>query len=281
MAIISKKHLVFLSVLCLGAAMLDLTSIAQADSANTITLAVRSATTDGKSFDGMWIEIKEGSNLVHSGLTPLSYNATPGAVYTIYASDYENLIFQNWNDGSKDHTKSITPMADITLVAHYTDKSANANKTIPEQPQTPSTVEPPLLPDWLRNVANSWLSGQLNDKEFIVYLQRLVDQKILIPSPHEKETPKQEGFSNTQCKKGERFVEMVGKYTNGDKPYGIVSLRMILLDSNGEILASGSGTISNIGAHESRYFNVITRYHMEFASCEIQVENVLPRSDSK
>ncbi|MDC8438347.1 MAG: FxLYD domain-containing protein, partial [Candidatus Nitrosotenuis sp.] len=72
------------------------------------------------------------------------------------------------------------------------------------------------------------------------------------------------------------YVEMVGKYTNGGKPYEIVSLRMVVLDSSGEILASGSGTISNIGAYQSKYFNVVTRHPADFASCEIQVESVLP-----
>ena len=148
MAVNSKKHLVFFSILCICTVMLNMTNIAHADSANTITLAVKSATTDGKAFDGMWIEIKEGSSLVHSGFTPLAYNATSGTVYTVYVSDYGIYVFQNWSDGSKDYSKPITPMSDITLVAHYTDRAANASKSIPEQlTQTPS-AEPPLLPDW-------------------------------------------------------------------------------------------------------------------------------------
>lgn len=113
----------------------------------------------------------------------------------------------------------------------------------------------------------------MNDEEFIAGLQRLIDQKILrLPDA----APTQEGFSNTQCKKGERYVEMVGKYTNGNKPYEIVSLRMVVLGSSGEILASGSGTISGIGAHQSKYFNVVARHPADFTSCEIQVESVLP-----
>jgi hypothetical protein len=278
MAIKSKKYLIFFSVLCLG----TLAGIAQADSAGTVILAIKSVTTDGKAFDGMWVEIRSGSNLVHSGFTPLSYNATQGTAYTISVSDYRNYGFLNWNDGSMDYSKSITPMSDTTLVARYIGKATSASNMISEQsPQIPknSTSEPPLLPDWLRDVASSWLSGQLSDKDFITNLQRLIDQKILL-SP-EKETSKQEGFSNTQCKKGEMHVEMVGKYTNGDKPYEIVSLRMTVLDSKGEILASGSGTISNIGVHESKYFNIVARHSTEFASCEIQVESVLPKLASR
>lgn len=265
---IESKHLVFLLALCLG----TLANIVQADSAGTVTLAVRSHTADGKAFDGMWVEIKSGASLVHSGFTPLSYNATHGTTYTVHVSDYGNYGFQKWNDGSMDYSRSITPTSDTTLIANYLNKAPSASSTI--------SVQPPLLPDWLREVTSSWLTGHISDREFISQLQRLVDQKILLPTP-EKETPRQEGFSNTQCKKGDTHVEMVGKYTNGDKPYGIVSLRMTVLDSKGEILASGSGTISNIGAHESKYFNVITRYSTEFASCEIQVESVLPKVTSR
>ncbi len=263
----TKRHLVFLA-LCLGA----LVNIAQADSAGTVTLTVRSDTADGKTFDGMWVEIKSGANLIHSGFTPLSYNAAQGATYTVHTSDYGNYGFQSWNDGSMDYSKSITPTSDAILVANYINKAARASNTI--------SVQPPLLPDWLRAAASSWLTGQISDKDFISQLQRLVDQKILLPAP-EKENPRQEGFSNTQCKKGDAHVEMVGKYTNGGKPYEIVSLRMTVLDSKGEILASGSGTISNIGAYESKYFNIITRYSTEFASCEVQVESVLPRVASR
>jgi hypothetical protein len=268
------KYWVFFSILCLG----TLVGIAHADSDGTIILQVRS-TADGKVSDGAWVEIKVGPNLVHAGFTPLLYNATQGITYTVNVSDYGSYGFQSWNDGSTNYSRSVTPASDTVLVAHYIDKASS--NAVSEQPQMPkNTVEPALLPDWLRGVASSWLSGQLSDKEFIVQLQRLVDQKILIPAP-EKDTPRQEGFSNTQCKKGERHIEMVGKYTNGDKPYEIVSLRMTVLDSNGEILASGSGTISNIGAHESKYFNVIARHSTEFASCEIQVESVLSRLASR
>lgn len=272
---------------------------AHADS-DAATIVVRSAM-DEKFFDGMWVEITAGMNLVHSGFTPLSYNATFGTTYTVFVSDFEDIKFQNWDDGATDYFKSVTPTSDVTLIAHYQDKSTDADKPASQPvpttqppnvpPQTPpvptqaNSTEPSLLPLWLRDVASLWLGGQMSDKDFISSLQRLVEQKILVPPPEKapqaKAPLKPEGFSNLQCNKGERYVEMVGKYTNGDESYEIVSLRMVVLDSAGEILASGSGTISHIKAHETKYFNVITRYHEEFASCDVQVESVLPKLSSK
>jgi hypothetical protein len=191
----------------------------------------------------------------------------------VSVSDYQNNVFLNWDDGSPDYSRQITPTGETVLVANYIDESSQ-NIAAQASPQAPNNTDGrSMLPDWLRSTARSWLGGHMSDEEFIVKLQHLIDQKILhLPDV----TSKQEGFSNTSCKKGERYVEMVGKYTNGNKPYEIVSLRMVVLGSSGEILASGSGTISNIGAYQSKYFNVVTRHPTDFASCEIQVESVLP-----
>jgi hypothetical protein len=278
----ANLKLVCFSIFFLGMILVQ-ANPAQADS-GTATLIVRSAV-DGKFFDGMWAEIKVGSNLVHSGFTPLSYNATAGTTYTIFVSDYGNMAFQSWEDGNKNYFKSVTPTSDVIIVAQYLDKSTDEN-TIESQrtlsvPTQANLTEPSLLPVWLRDAASSWLSGNLSDGDFVSYLQRLVDQKILTPPPPQKDPPRPEGFSTLQCKKGERYVEMLGKYTNGGEPYEIVSLRMVVLDSAGEILASGSGTISHIKAHETKYFNVVARYHEEFASCDIQVESVLAKLSSK
>lgn len=246
---ISRNLVIF--VLCTG-----IVSVAYADSAN---ITVRSVTIDNKPFDGMWVEIRSGPNVLKSGFTPLQYNYTEGATYTVNVSDYEKYKFAGWDDGTTSYSKTITPTNDTVLLARYMEAKPEA---IP-QPTS-------LLPDWLKGVASSWLNGKMSDQEFISQLQLLVDQKIL-------STPQKEGFSNIQCKKGETYVEMVGKYTNGNTPYKIVSLRMMVLDANKEILATGSGTISNIGSSESKYFNVIARHATEFASCEVQVESVLPR----
>jgi len=270
------KLLIFFSILFFSITLQANSVHAESDVA---TLVVRSAA-DGKFFDGMWVEIKASSKLVHSGFTPVSYNATPGTTYTIYVSDYGDMAFQRWGDGSTNYFKSITPTDDSTIVAHYLDRSTDMANPVPQLTSTPlrdNSAKHSLLPSWLREAAASWLNDKITDEDFVSYLQRLVDQKILSPPTSDKILPKPEGFSNLQCNKGQRYVEMVGKYTNGGEPYEIVSLRMVVLDSAGQILASGSGTISHIGAHETKYFNVIARYHEAFASCDIQVESVLQK----
>ncbi len=265
-------------VFCFGATTLIFGNGAFADS-DKLTLVIKTSTGE-KLFDGMWVEIKSEENTVYSGFSPISYNATFGTSYTISVSEFGNYVFDHWDDGNSNNFRTIQPTTDVTLVAYYQDKSANGNYVIPQKlPLTSILVnetKPSILPAWLREATKSWFDGQLSDTDFIATLQRLVDEKILTAQPP-KEPPKQEGFSNLQCRKGDRYVEMVGKYTNGETPYDIISLRLVLLDSAGNILAIGSGTISDLGSYETKYFNAIARYHQDYASCDIQVENVIQK----
>jgi hypothetical protein len=238
----------------------------QSDS-NNVTIVVESQTWDKKAFDGMPIEIKSGENTVYAGLTPASYNATKGVEYTIRISDYKNYIFEHWDDGDRDYSKTINSSGDVTLIAYFYDKSSNGSQDTRED-----SVKQSIFPDWVKNATRQWLENKMSDEEFLASLQKLVDQKILnmsIPSSQLRV----EGFSNMQCNRGFNHVEMIGRYTNGDTPYQIIALRLLLLDDSGEILATGSGMISNVGPHETKYFNAIARYHADFASCDVQVES--------
>jgi hypothetical protein len=276
---VMKNHRFLFLALCFGASTLIFGNVAFADSDN-LTLVIKTATSE-KLFDGMWVEIKSGENTVYSGFSPISYNVTLGTSYTISISEYGNFVFDHWDDGNSNNFRTIQPTSDVTLVAYYRDKSSSEDYVIPEKlPLTSILVnetKPSILPDWLRVAAKSWFDGQLSDTDFVATLQRLIDEKILISPPTPKEPPKQEGFSNLQCRKGDRYVEMVGKYTNGEISYDIISLKLVLLDSAGNILATGSGTIADLGSYETKYFNAIARYHMDYASCDIQVESVIQK----
>jgi hypothetical protein len=156
-------------------------------------------------------------------------------------------------------------------------KSSNGTNT--NKGETTSQIQAstkPMLPDWVKNIARLWIEGQISDEDFVASMQQIIEQKISSdPSTGQPKIP--EGFSNTQCNQGAKHVEMIGKYTNGNIAYQIVALRTVLLDTEGEILATGSGTISNIGPHETKYFNVIVRHDSDYASCHIQVESTIPK----
>ena len=89
-------------------------------------------------------------------------------------------------------------------------------------------------------------------------------------------TPAQ-SFSNFTCIVGIGNVELIGQFTNGDTPYTVIFLKMLVLDKNGKTIATGYGNISDIKAHETITFNAITRFSGNFSSCTVQVDNAIEK----
>ena len=86
-----------------------------------------------------------------------------------------------------------------------------------------------------------------------------------------------QNFSNFTCNEGIGNVLLTGQYTNGDIPYKVIFLKMLVLDKNGHALATGHGNISNIAAHEIKSFNAIDRFSGDFSSCIIQIDSAIPK----
>jgi hypothetical protein len=86
-----------------------------------------------------------------------------------------------------------------------------------------------------------------------------------------------QSFSNFSCTKGIGNVMLTGQYTNGDTPYRVIFLKMLLFDENGHTIATGYGNIPDIGAHEIKTFNAITRFSGNFSSCTVQIDNAIPK----
>jgi len=97
-------------------------------------------------------------------------------------------------------------------------------------------------------------------------------QSILSQKPEEVGS-----FSNTSCSRelGD-IIEMRGKYTNGGKSYSFISLKLGIIDSKGDVVATGAGIISNIKPYETKIFDASGFYSDDFKSCTIQVDARLP-----
>ncbi|HEX5457179.1 MAG TPA: FxLYD domain-containing protein [Candidatus Nitrosotalea sp.] len=89
-------------------------------------------------------------------------------------------------------------------------------------------------------------------------------------------TPTQ-SFSNFTCTAGIGNVQLIGQFTNGDTPYRVIFLKMLVLDKNGSTIATGNGNIPNIKAHETVTFNAITRFSGNFSSCTVQIDNAIEK----
>ena len=90
-------------------------------------------------------------------------------------------------------------------------------------------------------------------------------------------TNPEEGFSDIVCKSGYQYVQMTGKYTAGAISYKVIFLQMTLLDNNGSVIAKGFGLVDDIDAYKTKTFNAITRYQSTFSSCNIKIDNAIPK----
>lgn len=86
-------------------------------------LTVRSVDQNGKAITGMWMEVKQNGATVRTGFTPLSLTLEEGT-YAVSAANYQQIIFDHWQDGSRSSTKSVTLSADTELTAHYNSGAA-------------------------------------------------------------------------------------------------------------------------------------------------------------
>jgi len=82
------------------------------------------------------------------------------------------------------------------------------------------------------------------------------------------------GFSNMSCNQDSYgFVTMTGKFTNGKTPYSSIYFKLAIIGSDGTVLATGIGTLSNVGAFQTKIFDATADYSGSFASCEIEIDS--------
>jgi hypothetical protein len=82
-------------------------------------LTVYSADLSGAKFPGMWVELWRSGVLLQQGYTPFSTYVQTGAQYEVYVGNWQNIIFDHWDDGSIDPRKAITPTQNMDLTAFF------------------------------------------------------------------------------------------------------------------------------------------------------------------
>ena len=86
-----------------------------------------------------------------------------------------------------------------------------------------------------------------------------------------------QGFSHIQCSKESGYVLMTGQFTSTDTSYKVIFVQMNLLDSTGNVVATGNGVITDVGIHEIRSFDALARTNSDFATCTVQVDSLIPQ----
>jgi hypothetical protein len=68
----------------------------------------------------MWVELHApDGKFLKGGYTPTSFSVTSGTQYVVYASNYENIVFDHWDDGTTNPYRTITPTQSVTLTVYY------------------------------------------------------------------------------------------------------------------------------------------------------------------
>src|SRR3989475_4484326 len=110
-------------------------------SQSTISLTVISNDLSGNQITGMWTELHDSSGkTLKTGYTPISFSVTSGTQYIVYVSNWQNIVFSHWEDGSTNPQRTVVPIQSTTLTAYY---------------YTGSTATPPQSPTGLAAVAVS------------------------------------------------------------------------------------------------------------------------------
>jgi hypothetical protein len=84
-----------------------------------VYLTIRSVNLSGNLITGLWAEIYQNGALVSTGYTTATYGATSGTQYTVCMANYQNYVFDHWEDGTTNACRNITPTQDTTLTAYY------------------------------------------------------------------------------------------------------------------------------------------------------------------
>ena len=87
--------------------------------AQTAVVKVASRSVSGVEFTGMWVVVAANRKAVASGYTTLTFNATVGVSYTTSMSNWKDLVFAYWENGSTNPVQTITPAHNATLTAYY------------------------------------------------------------------------------------------------------------------------------------------------------------------
>ncbi len=88
-------------------------------STTTVTLRVKSDDMSGNPITGLWTVIKSNGVVVAKGYTTLTFAATPGVPYEITVSNYQNYVFNHWNNASTNPTRTVTLTQNLNVIAYY------------------------------------------------------------------------------------------------------------------------------------------------------------------
>jgi len=72
-------------------------------------LILKSSDLSGNSFTGQWVTLRDANGtIIATGFTPATFSVTPGSQYTVHAANFQNFVFNHWDDESTNSWRTIT-----------------------------------------------------------------------------------------------------------------------------------------------------------------------------
>ncbi|MEO9295470.1 MAG: hypothetical protein ABI347_07715, partial [Nitrososphaera sp.] len=94
----------------------------------TFTLTVNTMYSNGQPVSGMWITLAQNGQVVATGFSPARFTLVSGQQYTVTVSDYQNIVFDRWQDtGSTSATRSIAITQNTSIMALYKSQASGGS----------------------------------------------------------------------------------------------------------------------------------------------------------
>lgn len=111
------------------------------------TLTVISADSSGTAFEGMWTELWQNGQIIQEGPTPFSAEVQSGTDYEVFMGNWENILFDHWEDGSTNPQRAFSISENTTFTAFFRiNNPPNA-----EDDSAQTTINQPVTIDVLAN----------------------------------------------------------------------------------------------------------------------------------
>jgi hypothetical protein len=84
-----------------------------------VSITIKSATLPGATLSGMIAAIRSGSTLITWGYTPFTYTLESGTTYTVTMYGVSGHVFDHWDDGTTNPTRTISLTQDTVITAYF------------------------------------------------------------------------------------------------------------------------------------------------------------------
>ena len=99
-------------------------------------LIVRTVNSSGEEIMGYWITLSQSDAILQAGYSPEGFLVNNGETYEVFASDFDGMMFDEWEDGSTNNPRTVSITSDRTITASYKLK---------DEPSDPTSIEGKII----------------------------------------------------------------------------------------------------------------------------------------